>query len=107
MWRYATHLKIQTPDLRSHIHRRSTDAKLMNEDVRINSLGLREREIPLEKPHGIFRILAIGDSFTMGWGVNAENTFTRVAEKSLNAAPSSNPVQIINAGVGNYNTVQE
>jgi hypothetical protein len=47
----------------------------------INSLGLRGREL---KPNpGVFRIAAIGDSFTYGWGVEEEQSWLRLLEKNL------------------------
>ena len=47
----------------------------------INALGLRERE--LTPSPGVFRIAAIGDSYTYGWGVEAEQTWLRLLEKNL------------------------
>ena len=47
----------------------------------INSLGLRERE--LNPDPGVFRIAAIGDSYTYGWGVEAEQGWLRLLEKNL------------------------
>lgn len=48
----------------------------------INSIGLRDREIAQDKD-GKYRILAIGDSFVYGWGVNLEDTWLKIAEKKL------------------------
>lgn len=62
--------------------------------VRTNAFGLRERELP-EDP-ALTRILAIGDSFTYGWGVEAEATWLRVAERYLNEGDAH--VFTINAG---------
>lgn len=47
-----------------------------------NSLGFRDREFDLNhKPQ--MRVLAIGDSFTFGWGVNVEQSWPKVLESSL------------------------
>jgi lysophospholipase L1-like esterase len=51
--------------------------------ARINSLGLRERELSSDPK--VFRIAAIGDSYTYGWGVEAEQTWLRRLEDALRA----------------------
>ena len=62
---------------------------------RINSLGLRDREIaPGESDQ--YRIVAIGDSFTYGWGVNLEDTWVKRLEGNLHAQGLD--VQTVNAG---------
>jgi len=61
----------------------------------INSLGLREREIPREHD-GSYRICAIGDSYTYGWGVEQEDTWLRELERGLTARGLE--VQTINLG---------
>jgi lysophospholipase L1-like esterase len=47
----------------------------------------------------------LGDSLTVGWGVPVEQTFSKRIEK-LFAADGVN-AEVINTGVGNYNTIQE
>ena len=66
-------------------------------DVTINALGFRDEEIPLAKPDGEYRVLAIGDSFTFAQGCRAEDGWTEVLEERL-AARLGRPVQVINAG---------
>jgi hypothetical protein len=61
----------------------------------INSLGLREREIPRERTSA-YRIIAIGDSYTYGWGVESEQTWLRLIEENLQAAGLE--VETINLG---------
>jgi len=81
-------------------------AELHGVEIRINSKGLREREIAYERSAGTYRVLFLGDSLTLGWGVPFERTFPKLLGPALSAA-TGRPVEVINAGVGNYNTVQE
>lgn len=62
----------------------------------VNTRGLRDREYAVQKPPGVRRILAFGDSFTFGTGVAAEERFTEVAENGLEH------VEILNMGVPGY-----
>mgnify|MGYP006279286549 CR=1 FL=1 len=48
----------------------------------INNLGLRGRELPRQRGDA-FRIAAIGDSYTYGWGVEMEDTWLRRLETIL------------------------
>jgi lysophospholipase L1-like esterase len=81
----------------------------MGVPVSINSEGLRDREFSLEKPPGVYRVMMLGDSTTLGWGVRQEDTAAKLLERKLNEAlpPGFNHVEVINTGVGNYDTVQE
>lgn len=73
------------------------------ERVQTNSHGLRDPERPLAKPEGARRVLVLGDSFTFGSGpIDASDGFVRRLDAALGDA-----VQVINAGVPGYSTVQE
>jgi len=74
-------------------------------EYRINSLGLRENEIDQRKPDGSYRILVLGDSFTEGYGVEAEERFTDVFKKALRDSKADH--EIINAGVASYSPLLE
>ena len=110
MWKYAVKLKrpVANPDL-SFAHAPNRSAFLMGVPVSINSEGLRDREFSLEKPPGVYRVMMLGDSTTLGWGVREEDTAAKLLERKLNEAlpPGFNHVEVINTGVGNYDTVQE
>ena len=75
--------------------------------VSINSAGLRDDEIPFEKPDGEIRILALGDSFTFALGVRHEDIWPQQLERLLNERQAPRRFQVINAGVAGYNTSQE
>jgi lysophospholipase L1-like esterase len=70
-----------------------------------NSLGYRNNEFPLEKPNGVFRIVALGGSSTYDVAIpdNAA-TFTAQLEKVLRDDYGYQEVQVINAGVPGYNS---
>lgn len=63
---------------------------------RINSLGVRDDESSLDNPGLVF----LGDSFTMGWGVEQEQTYAALTEKKLG-------VRTLNAGISSYGTFRE
>lgn len=68
----------------------------------INSLGLRDREICIEKGDK-YRILCFGDSWTFGWGVNVENSWPKKLEQYLLANGFEN-IEVINCGQGGQYT---
>ena len=65
--------------------------------VRINSLGYRQAEFDPRKGAAT-RLVAIGDSFTFGHGVEEADAWPRVLEGLL-AARGGGAVEVINAGV--------
>ena len=74
-------------------------------DFKLNSMGLRDDEISEKKPEDVFRVIALGDSFTLGFGVNREDLFVDVLEQWWNA--EGRRVEIINAGTEGYSTDQQ
>ena len=108
MHKYAIALK-RTSNTQGlvHEHRPNKAAKLMGVDFRINSLGFRDVEISPEKKASEYRIMVLGCSNTVGWGVPYENVFTTLIEEKLNRDKKLKQYQVINAGVGNYNTYLE
>ena len=50
--------------------------------ISVNNLGFRDRDFHLDS-QGDYRILAIGDSMTYGWGVNIDKTWPKVLERNL------------------------
>ncbi len=70
-----------------------------------NSLGFRGKEILKDKPDSTFRIVCIGGSTTYSTGVDDyEHSYPFLLEKKLNE--SGVHVEVINAGVRGYNSLQ-
>jgi lysophospholipase L1-like esterase len=109
MWRYATELKVPSADPNiSFAHRPNSRARIMGADVSINELGLRDdRAIAPGRAAGTTRILMLGDSVTFGFGVSVAETTSRRLESQLNAGGSGTRFEVLNSGVGNYNTAME
>jgi len=75
-------------------------------NIRTNSKGVRaDREIPYEKAEGVKRIVLLGDSFGMGYGVNLEDTFSSQMQKLLQESGVNS--EIINLGVPAYGNAEE
>jgi len=72
----------------------------------INSLSLRDGEITVPKPPGVYRILSLGESTSFGAGVALEETYTKVAGRLLREALPGMNIETINAGVGAYTSFQ-
>jgi len=66
--------------------------------VKTNSLGFRDIEHPLAKPAGEFRLMAIGDSFTEGWGARFEQTWLNLLGRDLNAEHPGRHIETICGG---------
>lgn len=73
------------------------------QDGPINDLGFRGQPITLAKPKGTYRILSLGESTTYGYGVEFNETYSYVLERSLR---KEKPIQVINGGVRVWSTYQ-
>jgi lysophospholipase L1-like esterase len=72
-------------------------------EFRTNSLGFRDSVRPFSKPRDVFRILTLGDSFTMGAGARHEGTYPFQLQELFNRRSGDHPrVEVINAGQIRY-----
>ncbi|HNX81784.1 MAG TPA: hypothetical protein PKL77_06520 [Candidatus Omnitrophota bacterium] len=62
----------------------------------VNTMGLRDTEDALHKP----RVIVLGDSWAMGWGVNQGEVFAKVFEKKSG-------LKVLNAAISSYGTARE
>jgi len=104
MYRYSRLLKEDAPPeapAMHHWHRKNAEAFLQGVTIRTNDLRMRDKprtEKPAPKTR---RILVIGDSITLGWGVPQDRTYSAVLDARL-GAQGEGRYEVLNAGVGNY-----
>lgn len=65
-------------------------------EFRVNSLGVRDDESALRAP----RVVVLGDSYAMGWGVDQDKTIAKTLERQT-------ALRALNAGIASYGTVRE
>ncbi len=73
------------------------------ESIKYNSWGFRDVEHDTEKDDDVFRILIIGDSFTLGYGIDDfEDAYPRLLQKRL-----GNDYEVITLAKAGYSTIDE
>jgi lysophospholipase L1-like esterase len=103
MWRYAKDLKVRSDDPALDFdHVKSRSSVLQGVTIRLNEWGLRGGPVVDPLPPGGRRILFLGASIALGWGVPEDDTVEARLERRLRK--SGQAVQVLNGGVGNYNT---
>ena len=104
MWRYALELKQRSEiPILGHEHIPSKSAILQSVEIRINERGLRGKTLT-ENHNNKRRILFLGSSVTLGWGVNENETVTARLQSMFK--DQGQDVEVLNAGIGNYNAVR-
>jgi hypothetical protein len=90
-------------DFRPMRNRANDDAVLERVEFRTrvvtNALGFRDPRLPGPKPARTTRIVALGDSFTQGYGVEEEEAYPRRLERLLDARGPGRRHEVINLGV--------
>jgi hypothetical protein len=74
--------------------------------VRTNSKGFRGAELS-PKSTGTIRIVCVGDWMTWGEGVGDDQTYPVLLETALRRLHPGREIQVVNAGVAQYGTVDE
>jgi len=104
MWRYALELKRRSDiPVLGHEHLASSSAVLQSVEIRIDERGLRGGPVAPPTP-GKRRILFLGSSVTLGWGVPEAETMTARLQEMFKR--DGQDVEVLNAGIGNYNAVR-
>ncbi|ADV60776.1 hypothetical protein Isop_0179 [Isosphaera pallida ATCC 43644] len=97
-------------DFRQHVLIPNLKRELYSASFSTNSRGLRDREYALEKPPGVFRIVLMGASIDMGWGVPDALTYENRLEDWLNHVARRERLgrrfEVINFSVAAYSPAQ-
>jgi len=104
-WRMVIHHPVRVETLAPNF-----DGSFRGVHVQTNEFGHRvptrwEKHYNLDKPQGVRRVLAFGDSFTFGLGWAAEDSFVEQLQQRLDSSFSQ--IQVLNFGVPGYNPYQE
>ena len=104
MARYANEIKVSADNPKvGHYHQPNAEAYLMGTEFKTSSHGWRDKEYDYER-NDAYRVVVLGDSLTVGWGVEQWETYEHLLEERFNEV---RPVEMINTGNGNYNTEQQ
>jgi len=70
-----------------------------------NGDGMRDRDHEVARSPGIRRVVCLGDSTTLGWGVSPPEAYPQVLEEMLEAGGDS--TEVLNVALGGWSTRQE
>ena len=70
-----------------------------------NQFGFNDRDYPLQKAPGTFRILVVGDSF--GWAGGLEGNYTALLETMFERRDGSHKIDVINTGYPGTHTGEQ
>ena len=82
-------------------------ANLKGERLNTNSLGYRGEEVTQPKPSDMTRIVVLGGSTAMGYGVYDDETIPAYLEKILKDELPDQQIEVINAAMAGFNSSQE
>ena len=97
--------KLEDRENYSYIHPAGMNEIFQGVTIKTNSQGLRGPEFSFSKPEGRKRLLILGDSVVLGWGVEYENTFPSILQDHFDSCYTN--IEVIPAGVSSWNTRTE
>ena len=86
-------------------HRPNWSVRVQGVTISTNEAAMRDSRPVTPKGPGELRILLLGDSMVLGWGVEEAQIFPRRLETIL-AGTLGRSVRVLNGGVSSYNTEQ-
>ena len=74
-------------------------------EARANQFGHRDDPVTLNRTPGVYRILLLGDSFTVGANVRQREAYGQVLERLL-SSKSKRKIEVVNSAVGGWGPLQ-
>jgi lysophospholipase L1-like esterase len=87
-------------------YRPSFAGEYLGTPIVTNAHGFRDAEHSLENSNGNYRVAFVGDSVTVGVGVQLEETFTRRFEEIANAGEPEPAVEALSISIDGYTGIQ-
>jgi hypothetical protein len=103
-------LAVSTNDFQRFELKPSAEGMFKGAMLRINRWGMADKDYPLERPDGSYRIALLGASHSMGTGVERQQNFESLVEERLNRENTGGAVkqyEILNFSVWAYRAVQQ
>src|SRR3989304_6283252 len=75
-------------------------------EISFNDEGFRDDNFPREKYPSVFRIVCLGDSWTVGSNVNQNESYPYILEELLNKEYPGAKFEVFNLGVFGYTSYQ-
>lgn len=101
---YRAQILETTPDQRPYHLKANLDVRFKCQKFKTNRWGMRELPIAQKKNPAIYRVAVVGDSYSMGDGVAAEETYHAQAEKQLQQNGAR--CELLNFGISGYSLIE-
>ena len=85
-------------------HKKNYSGDIMGVNLRFNSLGFRGQDISKNNIDNEKKIMVLGSSLVMGWGVEENKTFAKILEKKINDNKKFYTTTTVNTGIMHTNT---
>jgi lysophospholipase L1-like esterase len=107
-WRYKPDIRVHltTPAEEFDLYHVGSRMHPHNITIETNSRGFRAPEFDCEKAPSTFRIFTLGDSRTMGVGVERDERYSERLAKLLDSESDGVGYQVINVGTDGYTSYQ-
>lgn len=101
-----TEAAMEVDDIRSVISRPNTYITFKDKPYSVNSIGIRDREYPIEKAKNTVRTAILGGSFPNGSGVGDDEIFDKHLEFELNNLLTNRQFEFWNFSHAGYDIIQ-